>query len=227
MISDSVNPSALHCRTVWHRPVNVVPPATDDHPFVYLDGDSIPGFTGDAARSCWPRSSGADRLRAVAQDNRLIDLFFMGAAFMLLETKNVVQFALLFGTTWFVNALVTGGPVAVFAAVEVSRHMVVRRPALLYAALLAALVSPGPCPRISAGPVPLPRFVPAVLIAFTPIFLANMVFSHRFRDIGDSTTAFGANLLGAMVGGVLEYASLVSGARRSRSWWRCSTGWRS
>ena len=37
------------------------------------------------------------------------DLFFMGAAFMLLETKNIVQYALLFGTTWFVNALVTAG----------------------------------------------------------------------------------------------------------------------
>ena len=34
-----------------------------------------------------------------------VDLFFMGAAFLLLETKNIVQFALLFGTTWFVNAL--------------------------------------------------------------------------------------------------------------------------
>ena len=42
MISDTVNPSALHCTTVWHRPANVVPPATDDHPFVYLDGNSIP-----------------------------------------------------------------------------------------------------------------------------------------------------------------------------------------
>ena len=37
------------------------------------------------------------------------DLFFMGAAFLLLETKNVVQFALLFGTTWLVNALVFAG----------------------------------------------------------------------------------------------------------------------
>ena len=37
------------------------------------------------------------------------DLFFMGAAFLLLETNYVVQFALLFGTTWLVNALVFAG----------------------------------------------------------------------------------------------------------------------
>jgi hypothetical protein len=53
----------------------------------------------------------------------------------------------------------------------------------------------------------------AVIIAFAPIFLANMVFAQRFRDIGDSTTAFGANLLGAIIGGVLEYSSLVIGYR--------------
>ena len=35
-----------------------------------------------------------------------LDLAFMGAAFLLLETKNIIQFALLFGSTWFVNSLV-------------------------------------------------------------------------------------------------------------------------
>src|SRR5438105_11389575 len=124
------------------------------------------------------------------------DLFFMGAAFMLLETKNIVQFALLFGTTWFVNALVTAGVlVAVFAAVEVSRHVVVRRPALLYLALLAALAGAWAVrPETLLTLSPVPRFVVAVVIAFTPIFLANMVFAQRFRDTADSGTAFGANL---------------------------------
>jgi hypothetical protein len=37
------------------------------------------------------------------------------------------------------------------------------------------------------------------------------VFAHRFRNVGESNIAFGANLLGAMVGGVLEYAALVTG----------------
>jgi hypothetical protein len=139
----------------------------------------------------------------------------MGAAFMLLETKNIVQFALLFGTTWFVNALVTAGVlVAVFAAVEVSRHVVVRRPGLLYAGLLAALVVAWAVPPSSLLALsPLPRFFAAVVIAFAPIFGANMVFAQRFRDTGDSATAFGANLLGAMAGGVLEYLSLIVGYR--------------
>ena len=52
-----------------------------------------------------------------------LDLFFMGAAFLLLETKSVVQFALLFGTTWFVNALVFAGILlSVLLAIEVARR---------------------------------------------------------------------------------------------------------
>src|SRR5262249_47255484 len=58
-----------------------------------------------------------------------------------------------------------------------------------------------------------PRFIVAVLIGFTPIFLANLVFTQRFRDVADSTAGFAANLLGAMVGGVIEYVSLITGYR--------------
>jgi hypothetical protein len=43
--------------------------------------------------------------------------------------------------------------------------------------------------------------------------LANLIFAQRFRDTAASTVAFGANLLGAMAGGMAEYASLVIGYR--------------
>ena len=33
-------------------------------------------------------------------------MFFLGAGFMLLETKGVVQMALLFGSTWMVNSII-------------------------------------------------------------------------------------------------------------------------
>jgi hypothetical protein len=58
-----------------------------------------------------------------------------------------------------------------------------------------------------------PRFFVATALAFFPVFIANLVFASRFRDTADPTTAFGANLLGAMLGGVLEYLSLITGYR--------------
>jgi hypothetical protein len=217
MISVTVTPSALHCRTPWQHPASVISPATDDHPFVYLNGSYLPwiyratlGLILIASLLLVRVAAGPYRRMA-----GYLDLFFMGAAFMLLETKNIVQFALLFGTTWFVNALVVAGVLlAVLAAVEVSRHVVVRRPALLYLGLLASLaVAWAVPPQTLLTLSPAPRFVVAVVIAFAPIFLANMVFAQRFRDTADSGTAFGANLLGAMVGGILEYLSLIVGYR--------------
>ena len=139
----------------------------------------------------------------------------MGVAFLLLETKSVVQFALLFGTTWFVNALVFGGIlISVLVAVEVARRVRLARPPVLYGALLAAVAIAFAVPQSALLNLSFaPRFAAATALAFAPIFLANLVFAQRFREVGDSTTAFGANLLGAMIGGILEYAALVTGYR--------------
>jgi hypothetical protein len=52
-----------------------------------------------------------------------------------------------------------------------------------------------------------------VALAFGPVFVANLIFARRFRETSATTVAFGANLLGAMLGGVLEYASIAVGYR--------------
>lgn len=208
----------LGCPTRWSPLTNVPPePVHDDYPFLYLRERGLPGlYVGALAlvlvcALLAVRTFGG-RLRAVRP---YADLFFMGAAFLLLETKNVVQFALLFGTTWLVNALVFAGVLlAVLASVEVAQRVRLRRPAVLYAALLGSLLVAFLIPQSELLRLdPIPRFAAAVSLAFLPIFLANLVFAQRFKDVGSSTTAFGANLMGAMVGGVLEYASLITGYR--------------
>ena len=150
--------------------------------------------------------------------NSYIDLAFMGAAFMLLETKNIVGFALLFGTTWFVNALVFAAVLgAVYLAVETARW--VKRlppPLVLYGALLASLAVTWMVPQESLLSLPVvPRFLAASALGFAPVYLANLIFAQRFREVASSATAFAANLLGAMVGGTLEYLSLITGYRAS------------
>jgi ABC-type multidrug transport system permease subunit len=59
----------------------------------------------------------------------------------------------------------------------------------------------------------IPRFLAASALAFAPVFLANLVFAQRFSGVESSGTAFAANLLGAMVGGTIEYVSLITGYR--------------
>jgi hypothetical protein len=143
------------------------------------------------------------------------DLFLMGVAFLLLETKNVVQFALLFGTTWLVNAFVfVGVLMSVMLAVALSKRLTIERTWPLYLLLLASVAINWVVPSDGLLALPtVPRLILAVGLAFLPIFAANLVFAARFRETADSMVAFGANLLGAMVGGLLEYASLIVGYR--------------
>ena len=55
------------------------------------------------------------------------------------------------------------------------------------------------------------RYVVAAALAFAPIFFANLVFAYSFRDTKTADMAFASNLLGAVVGGAIEYVALVSG----------------
>jgi spermidine synthase len=218
VLTIGTSPDDVSCDTRWTPAADLPEPATDDHPFPYARGRTIPtmylvalGLIVVASIVIVRRASGTplSRMRPYA------DLFCMGAAFLLLETTNVVRFALLFGTTWFVNALVFAGILlSVLGAVELARRVRLPAPGVLYAALAAALViawAIEPASLLQLDVVP--RFVAAVAIAFTPVFIANLIFAERFRDVGASTIAFGANLLGAMLGGVMEYLALATGYR--------------
>jgi len=214
----SADPHAIRCDTPWHPGSRTVPsPVSDDYPFPYLEQPGIPLLIVFSLLSIviasgllvWRAAGGVGRLRAY------IDLFAMGGAFLLLETKSVVQFALLFGTTWVVNALVFAGVlVAILAAIEMAKRVRVRRAWVIYVPLFAALAIAWVVPLHALLALPFwPRLGVAVVYSFTPLFLANLLFAERFRDTADSTSAFGVNLLGAIVGGVLEYLALVAGYR--------------
>ena len=190
-------------------------PASDDRPFLYLKDPGIPAIYLYAIGMILFVSLLAVRVVGgpLRRMRPYADLFFLGAAFLLLETKSVTGFALLFGTTWVVNAIVFMGVLlAVLAAVETTRRF--RTPSLpvMYALLAATLALAWVIPNSALLGLPLvPRLLTATVIAFLPIFCANVVFSKRFADTADGTTAFGANLIGAMVGGCLEYTALIVG----------------
>ena len=222
------------CTQAWVRPASVPAPATDDRPFLYLEHNTIPSLyygalllilLGSAvaigfvltlnAAAAGPSGLGRRLRGQVRQMWRYRDLFLLGAAFLLMETKSVTGFALLFGTTWAVNSLVfTGVLVAVLAAVEVTHRVPTPPLPVMYALLLGGLALNWLVPShwlLSLG-VPL-RAIAATTIAFLPIFAANIIFAKRFADTTDGPLAFGTNLLGAIVGGCLEYLSLIVGYR--------------
>jgi len=217
VLTATVDEGDLACGERWEEPERLIDPVTDDHPFPYLVGSGIPAFYVVTLLVIVLGSALAVRVTSgpFLRMAPYLDLWFMGAAFLLLETSNVVRFALLFGTTWLVNALVFAGIlVSVALAIEVSRRVRIGATWRLFVPLFVAIAVAWAVPPESLlGLSFLPRFLAAVALGFTPVFVANLIFAERFRDVGASTVAFGTNLLGAIVGGVLEYAALLTGYR--------------
>jgi hypothetical protein len=205
------------CDKLW-QPSGPVPAATtDDRPFPYLLHRGIPTIYLGVLGAILLVTVASVRLAGVRirRTARYADMFLLGAAFLLLETKNVIGFALYFGTTWLVNALVFFGILlAVLAAVEVRRRMERVNQPLLQVLLFASLAVAWLVPTDLVLGLPFAaRLSAAIALAFAPIFFANLIFSDRLARAADPTAAFGANLLGALTGGTLEYLALVTGYR--------------
>lgn len=200
---------------------NPAPPtaATDDWPLMYLRNPALPGVYLAALGMVAVIAVGLILGLAPKSARQGFNghMFFLGAAFLLLETRSLVTFSLLFGSTWLVNSLVFFAVLAsVLLAVFISARLRLTASRPLYAALLGALLLAyllPPASLLAIEPAAL-RYAVASFVAFLPVFLANLVFAGSFKLTGRSADiAFASNLLGAMVGGMLEYTSLLLGYR--------------
>jgi len=194
-------------------------PATDDWPFLYLRTPQIaPHYVlALAFLLAFALFAVAGAIRVTRSGHRRLSphFFVLGVAFLLLETKSLVSFSLLFGTTWLVNAMAFFAILAsVLLAILVNQFVRPRRPLVLYGALLIAIGVAWlvPADSLLIDPPEL-RYVAAAAIAFAPVFFANLVFAYSFRDTDAADLAFASNLIGAMVGGALEYVALLTGFR--------------
>jgi len=219
-----------------HRRDPSVEPASDDWPFLYLQNRHLPRHYSLALLIVLVVSVaavfGAQRIVAasVAAGSRDPALrtgaagtpptwkwqfFLLGAGFMLLETKSIIQFALLWGSTWVVAslAIVSVLTMALAANYVVSR-VEIRRPWLVGAVLVGLLAANYfiPIGRVAFESRAAESIFYAVLV-FSPILCAGLLFGSAIKHSTSLARDYGTNLLGAMVGGVGEYLSLLTGFR--------------
>ncbi|MDP7038130.1 MAG: hypothetical protein QGI45_03155 [Myxococcota bacterium] len=191
--------------------------ASDDWPFLYMQTPHIPPLyigvmlmmIAFAFIIVWSL-----KLKTKANTFTNRSFFFMGAAFLLLETKSIIQFTLLFGSTWIINALVFA---AILVSILLANWCVVlfnfKKPLLLFVGLFIALALHLIIPLnslLSIESVSL-RYLLSSVFIFSPIFFANLVFGYLFKDSKESAEAFGWNILGAMFGGTCETIVLLVG----------------
>jgi hypothetical protein len=144
-----------------------------------------------------------------------VPLFLMGAAFMLLETRMVTELSLLFGSTWVVNSAVFAGILlmVLLANCAVSRWEP-RHPQRYYLPLAIFLLATWFTGAGILNRLPLfERGLAGGLLYALPIAFAGLIFSSLLKRSKDPAAALGSNLLGAVMGGVLEYSSMVLGLK--------------
>jgi SAM-dependent methyltransferase len=185
---------------------------TDNWPFLYLKDVEIPSHY--AAFMVIVVILGFLSLSFLPKGQRSIRFpyFFLGAAFFLLETSNVVTLSLLFGSTWTVNALVFSGILLLilagnFSAITLKNISLRMLFVMLIASLLVSYFVPTEV-LLSIESVFL-RGLSAILIYLGPIYFAALAFALLIKYEKYMFQAYGSNLLGAVIGGASEYMSLV------------------
>jgi spermidine synthase len=187
--------------------------STDDWPFLYMPQRVYPrsylwgmglvlvmslvlfaGFIGRRPRAdAWP-------------------FFFLGAGFMLVETKGIAELGLAFGNTWQVIGIVIGAIlVMAWLGNRIAARRAIRRPWIPWLLLLASLGAGLLFVRAGGiGSSAVARWT-AVALLTCPLFFSGIVFSTVLARAEEASSALGMNLLGAMVGGVLEYNAMYFG----------------
>ncbi|HLZ41353.1 MAG TPA: methyltransferase domain-containing protein [Candidatus Sulfotelmatobacter sp.] len=196
-------------------PMQDAAPTTDDWPYFYQHAPGLPIIVILVSLAVlivfgW-------FLRQASGEGERVDLHFMflGAGFMLLEAQIVSKMALLFGTTWIVNAVVVSGLLLLIVAANLLYSAWRRVPLwMAYSGLFFSLAA------MYAFPLGklfyeswILRAAVATLALCTPVFFAGIIFISSFERAGFRGSALGSNLFGALLGGLLESSSMWFGLK--------------
>jgi len=202
------------------RPIEPRPDAgrtpTDDWPYLYLKERAIPGYYLQTIAILMVLSVLAI-WRVLPKENRTFDFnfFALGCAFLLLETRSVTALSLIFGSTWTVNAFVFGTILLmIFLANMIVLKFEIRRVWIPYLCLgLSLLLNYFVPVGEYLGQSFWLRALGSSLVLALPLFFAGIIFARLFRTVTNVGAVFGANLIGAVLGGFLEYSSMLVGLK--------------
>ena len=223
IVGKDVSPAILRERIPFPKTkptaeVQYIRVPTDDWPFLYIRPNTFPiGYVVVIGGLLLIGVFGALAVfgREIASSRFDAPLFLMGAAFLLIETRGVVQLSLLLGSTWVVNSAVFAGIlVMAFLANLFVSFQRPNRLAPFFILLIASLLLNyfvSPAILLDLG-LPARAAIGGLLNAL-PVFFAGVIFSTLFSRSEHPSAAFGSNLLGAVVGGCLEYLSMFIGLK--------------
>jgi spermidine synthase len=194
--------------------------ATDDWPYIYLESPSIPPLYLLLAVALLALFAVGLRVLDAPQivrgwDRSQSHFFFLGAAFMLLEVQNISKAAVVLGNTWVVNAVIISGVLGMVLAANFTTARLPRLPVgPVYALLVASCLGLYLLDLSTFAFLPYPA--KALLVGgltSLPMLFSGIVFARSFVAAPQKGRALGANLFGALVGGLLQTLTFVTGIK--------------
>ena len=189
--------------------------STDDWPFFYMPVKSYPVTYAIMVAVLLAVSFFFVRgMMPLGRGGFSAPCFLLGAGFMLLETKAITELALFYGSTWVVVAVVIA---AILTMAFLANLLLIRlgsvNTVIVYTLLLASIAVRLGLDVFDTGMgLWLDRIVMTAILTL-PLFFAGLAFSSELKKAPSVGVALSSNLLGAMLGGCLEYNSMYFGYR--------------
>jgi spermidine synthase len=189
-------------------------PTTDDWPYVYHRSHTIPrAYFAVSAVILILALYMIGPLFKPKESSTWI-FFFLGAGFLLMETQLVSRLGLYFGTTWIVNCFALTGVLTVLLLANF--YVSHRRPEKLSAQFVCLCLALVVVYAVPWNKIPGSGTFVGILIGIAfcvPILFAGIIFAELFRRLEGNNAAFGANMLGAVAGGLAQNLSFIFGMK--------------
>jgi len=193
---------------------------TDDWPYLYLESQRIPIlyylliglmiliFVRSYRK--WQAGHNPSLLSRTSWH-----FFFLGAAFLLLEVQNISKASVVLGNTWQVNTVIIS---SILAMALLANWIAYRFPKLSITPVYVLLVATCLCLYLIdlARFGFLPYFIKALIIGTLtglPMLFSGIIFIRSFAAAKEKNNALGANLIGALVGALMQSITFIIGIK--------------
>lgn len=194
--------------------------ATDDWPYIYLEGRGIPPLyllLAGGLIALFAFGVRSMKLGSTFRGWGKIHTHFalMGAGFMLLEVQNISKASVVLGNTWVVNAVVISGVLLMILAANALTPLAKKLPPwVVYACLLGSCFGLYFLDLSRFGFLPYWQKAAAVgLLTSLPMLFSGLIFARSFAAARHKDAALGANLLGSLVGALVQSVTFVTGIK--------------
>ena len=193
----------------------------DDWPYIYLASRRIPKLyfllaLAMLVLAAFCRRRLGLRGRPQGWDRTHWHFFWLGAAFLLLEVQNISRASVVLGNTWVVNAVIIGGILLMILAANVLEACFPRRlpQGLMTLGLIGSCLALYGLDLSCFGSLPYAAKALAVgLLTTLPMLFSGIIFIRSFALVQRKDMALGANMYGALVGGILQSITFITGIK--------------